>query len=1271
MASFRTLALATAAIALCLSVQPAAAADDAGAPFAGRGKQALQGGDHANALQMFLRAHQAAPDNRDYVHNAAALAAALGRADEAAGLFRAAARLAAKAGARDDVTAYNQEIAKLREALPAWAAEKQQAASGVPEGKQSSVAVWDRVHNAAIKAAAAGDLAKALNAANQAVTIARDNLGPAHFATIVSLTDLAQVQGVANQPADAEASYAQALETAVKVLGDGHPETLKIRQSLADHHAALADNAKARTIRAEQARIAAARLGESHGLTLAARTALARELASGGRYGEAEAVLAPTCAARLKAYGDTHPESARCLAQHAELGRLSGDLAAAGTRMDQALAIAGTALADSDAASFPIRIQAGALRLAQGRAAEAQGLLEAVVRDAQGDITLLNAAKGELIDVLDARGDYAAAETMARDVLTWQTGTYGSGHPVTVATLTSLASIYRKQGRLADAEQTFKEAFEQFGKVLGKDHRSTIVAANNLGEILEKQGLYDQAEPYLRAAADGSRKAFGEANPTTLISLNNLALLYESQGDFDKAEALYGSVAEAFGKSVGASHPDTLAFVNNLAYLHLLKQDFAKAEPLFRRVVAGWSAAHGATHQNTLKARNSLARVLHRTGRLVEAETEFNATLAARRKALGDKHLDVLRSQHDLAVLYRTQKRLPEARQLLERTLGVAEKVLGPLHPYTFETLNSLAATKEDIGDLKGAVETRKLTFDRRNEFLNRMLYVTGDNAREGYVRLHQPELAAYADLLTRIDPAAGGRGLMEISLNRKGLLFKVASELAQIARLSRDPAMAGISEQLTELRKRLAALTLSGPTEETKDRHLDVLAELEDQINRLQGELGRASARFRKTVRPISADDLVANLPDDAVLVDFVLFTANGKQRLMAATLRKDGGKPQFGLLPYGDPAVIDATVQNYRKDIQDEELDLDDILDSGAKTHDLVWKPLEPVLAGKAKVFVVPDGMLNILPFAALVDKAGKYLIERVDLHIYTSARNLLPSPLAPAKGGYIINAGPDYNSDEVTGKETLERARSRSAGTVQNTLRGMSSGMRGLKFDPLPGAEKEGQLIRQSVAANGATNAIFTKRDAQEKVLRELSEPPEILHIATHGFFLKADDTLRKRLLKLQRGSDIQLPPPGDNPLLRSGLAFAGINANAQLLGEIDTDNDGVLTALEVLSLNLTGTKLAILSACETGLGEIHEGEGVYGLRRAFQEAGASTVVSSLWEVSDAGTQKLMTALYSRLLARQSPHQSLREAQLEMLRIGEWSSPYIWSAFFMVDG
>jgi len=404
--------------------------------------------------------------------------------------------------------------------------------------------------------------------------------------------------------------------------------------------------------------------------------------------------------------------------------------------------------------------------------------------------------------------------------------------------------------------------------------------------------------------------------------------------------------------------------------------------------------------------------------------------------------------------------------------------------------------------------------------------------------------------------------------------------------------------------------------------------------------------------------------------LVDFLLFTSGGKQNLVAATLRKVDGKPIYGMVRYDDPAAIDALIVKYRKDIQSEDIELDEMLDSGQATYNAIWKPLAAAIGDAAKVYVIPDGMLNILPFSALVEGDGKYLIERLDLHIYTTSRNLLPSKLPPARGGYMIHAGPDYNTEDSAPKEEREKAKSRSAG-MRDDMRGMASGLRGLRFDPLPGAEREGQLIRQEVEGDGKPTLMYAKADAQEKVLHQMTEAPEILHIATHGFFLKADDSLRKRLLMLQRGSDVQLPPPGDNPLLRSGLAFAGINANAPVLGEIDTDNDGVLTALEVLSLNLTGTRLAILSACETGLGEIHEGEGVYGLRRAFQEAGAGSVVSSLWEVSDAGTQTLMTSLYGRLLKGAPPHQALRDAQLEMLRTGKWSSPYIWSAFFMVDG
>ena len=1276
MALRRPLAALLCGTALTLGVawgtMPVAFAQATAPALAEKAKGAMQKGDYAQAFQLFSQAHKAQPDNLDYAHNAAALAMQVGDVEAAATLLQDALELALKAGKRQDATAYVAEITKLREAIPTALQERQVKASAVPQGREGAVGMWNRMRQTAMNAAGSGELDRALQVGGQALQVATDNLGPTHVATIFSGSDLGQIQALAAKPVEAEASYRTALAAGEKALGAGHPEVLKIQGHLAALEEGQANYAKAAEIHAQRAKDAAQALGPAHGLTLAALSDQARDLQNSGQYAPAGTILTDACQKTRTAFGASHPRTAACLSQWAELNRQSGDLDKAAELAGQALSIQSRVMAASDPAGFPIRSEAAAVAFAQGKLAQSQSLYEAVVKDAAdaGDQMTAHSLKGELVEVLMETGDYAAAEAMAKEVLEYQNRTLGNAHPNTVATLTTLGGVYRKQGRLADAEAVFKDAYQRFEKVLGDDHRSTIVAANNLGEILEKQGLYDQAEPYLRAAVEGNRKVLGETHPATLVSMNNLALLNESQGNFDKAEAFYKSAIVVFTKKLGATSKDTVAFVNNLAYLYLLKEEFDKAEPLFRQVVDAWTKAYGPNHQNTLKARNSLARTLHQLGRMDEAEPIFRDVLKARIETLGEGHLDVIRSKIDLGNMLRSAKRLDDADSMLADAVKGAEKALGPLHPYTFEALNGHAAVKEDKGDLKGGFGLRSTIFARRTDFLNRMLYVTGDNAREGYVRLHQPELAAYLDLLTRMDPDTAGRALLEVSLNRKGILFKVASELQQLTRMARSPQLAKLNNQLTAARKRLAALTLSGPTEETKNNHAEVLLGLENDIDRLQSDLGRASVRFQHSVQRLKLDELLKGLPDNAALVDFMMFTIDGKQRLVAATVRKEGGKPVFGVVQYPDAEAVTAAVQKYRTDIQDEEIDFDDMLETGQSTYELIWTPVAASLGKKTNIYVIPDGILNILPFTALVEPNGKYLIERLDLHIYTSARNLLPSKLPAAKGGYMINAGPDYNSDSVVGKDTLEKARSRG-GSVSEGLRGMSSGMRGLKFDPLPGAEKEGRLINEKVEKVGKSSVIYSKLDAQESKLRSMKQPPEILHIATHGFFLKADDTLRKRLLKLQRGGDIQLPPPGDNPLLRSGLAFAGINANAQLLGEIDTDNDGVLTALEVLGLDLTGTKLAILSACETGLGEIHEGEGVYGLRRAFQEAGVGSVVSSLWEVSDAGTQTLMNALYGRLLQGKSPHKALREAQLEMLRIGQWSSPYIWSAFFMVDG
>lgn len=1184
---------------------------------------------------------------------------------------KAAAEAAAKAKNVAALVKANQDITDLVAVLPSWVDDKRQAASAVGPDKQKIVGIWNKMHQAALAADAAGNQDRALDLAGRAVMTAKDNLGEGHMATLVSLSDQAALLAKAGKIEEALASYQAAIQGADGSLGPAHPETLKIKAALSVFYVQQIRYADAIAVDQDAAAAASAAFGADHPVTLDAKLTLARVTLIKGGFAAAAEQLAGLCATQRKVVGNWHPDLAQCLGTQQAAQAALGDVETAYRLAFEAVAIF---TANGDPA-LSARNDLAGLEQKRGHLPEAKTLLEAVVKDAGAahDHTQEISAKASLTEVLEDLGEQDAAETLGLEVLEDRTKALGPAHPDRLAALSTMGAIYRKQGRLVEAEHSFTEAFEHYHKVLGDTHPATIIAANNLGEILEKEGLFDQAEPYLRLAADASHTAYGDDNPTTLAAYNNLALLYESQGVFDKAEPLYKVVIALESKGQGPRNAETIASVNNLAYLYMLQGDYAKAADMFAQVLAAWEKAYGPKHINTLKALNNLARAHFRTGKVVEAEKEFNRALTFRRQVLGEKHMDTLRSQHDLAVLYAGTKRQEQAKALLLKTIAADEEVLGKQHPYTFEAMNTLSGLLVDMGDKDGALNIRHAIFDRRNAFLDRMLYVTGSNAREGYIRLYTPELSAYVAQLVDTGGEQGARGVEQVSLARKGLLLKVASELQQVGRLSHDPEMTKLTDELVATRKQLASLTLSGPTPETRNTHVQTLTALEDRISVLEGQLGRASARFRRTTEPASLDKLEASLPKDAALVDYVIYGEDGQSKLAASVLTWEGDKPVYSLINFPDLAAINAGIQKYRTDIQNEDIELDDLQETGQSVYDLLWKPLEQALGARKRVYLVPDGMINILPISALVTKDGKYLIEKIDLYVLGSSRDLLPSAIPAAKGGYIIDAGPDYNTDAKPVQEEIEQVKRRSATFTTDQrggdLRGMASGLRGLHFDPLPGAEREGALIKSEVEGGGSTTVFYTREQAQEKYLHDMTEAPEFLHIATHGFFLKADDNLRKRLLSLQRGSDVQLPPPGDNPLLRAGLAFAGINANAAVLGEIDTDNDGVLTALEVLSLNLSGTRLAILSACETGLGEIHEGEGVYGLRRSFQEAGVQSIVTSLWEVSDAGTQTLMTAVYKRLLAGVEPHKALRDSQIEMLHKAEWSAPYIWSAFFMV--
>jgi CHAT domain-containing protein len=347
----------------------------------------------------------------------------------------------------------------------------------------------------------------------------------------------------------------------------------------------------------------------------------------------------------------------------------------------------------------------------------------------------------------------------------------------------------------------------------------------------------------------------------------------------------------------------------------------------------------------------------------------------------------------------------------------------------------------------------------------------------------------------------------------------------------------------------------------------------------------------------------------------------AYGPPHYAAYVIRRHQPVAGFDL---GPAQPIDDGVDTLREGLRDPRCR--DVSRQARALDRTVMEPLRGAIGDATRLLVAPDGALNLVPFDAFVDEHGRYLIERYAMTYLTSGRDLLRLQVPRvSQSRPIIVANPLFG----------EPARQPAGGSA-TTERSADVGPGGMYFAPLPSATLEARAIKDLFPEA----MLLTGRDATESRLAQLNAP-RMLHIASHGFFLKDVSAVA-------------------NPLLRSGLALAGANLPGA------AGNDGVLTALEAAGLNLWGTKLVTLSACDTGVGEVRNGEGVYGLRRAFVLAGTETLVMSLWPVSDRITRETMTTYYTGLRAGLGRGDALRQAKLAVLARAQWSHPYYWASF-----
>jgi len=436
----------------------------------------------------------------------------------------------------------------------------------------------------------------------------------------------------------------------------------------------------------------------------------------------------------------------------------------------------------------------------------------------------------------------------------------------------------------------------------------------------------------------------------------------------------------------------------------------------------------------------------------------------------------------------------------------------------------------------------------------------------------------------------------------------------------------------------------------------------LEEKSNDLEMQLSQNVSGFKRSKTEVTPEQVLAKLSPEQTLIDFLVYTEVDlktqkykSEQVIALIANKQNG---IKLIKLGELAPIAAAIKTYQAAIvptKDNANTREQTLKQTAQTlYAQLWQPLTPHLQNKKTVYLIPDGDLHLLPFKALQDKCGKYLAEKWQLITLSSARDIVLPPLTGKATTAAIFAAPSYGDDTVA--------------TV-NTTRAID--LKNIHFSALASALNEGQqidkLFRKKQPKSPAK--LFLKDQATEQTVTATISP-KILHLATHGFFFEDSKPDEKALEHgIMRGLDQPMPFTNiDNPLTRSGLAFVGANLGVKGITQAD-GSDGILTALEVLNLNLEGTDLVTLSACDTGKGDVKIGEGVYSLNRAFQEAGAKAVLSTLWSVDDKATAEFMQKFYNRFLDGKPAQQSIQETQNEFMHDKQYSNPFYWAGFVMM--
>ena len=870
----------------------------------------------------------------------------------------------------------------------------------------------------------------------------------------------------------------------------------------------------------------------------------------------------------------------------------------------------------------------------------------------------LNTQAGRMSDA----GKYDEAIKLAQQALESGEKALGPDDAYVGELTARLGLTLRTKGDYQGAERMLERAIRIDESSLGKENPQTAMAENSMGLVYRSTENDVKAEKFLMRSLETIEKNLGNNHPDVALCLMNIAGLHLSRGDFPAAVAELQRALTIADKSLDQDHFMMIALPHNLGNAYLEQGDYDRAEPLTERALKAAEQRYGPDHPNVatpLQNLGSIARIRKQYDRALELLWRAEKI---REKSLGPTHQRTVSLLINIGNVYKDRGDLAKALELYQRALGILDTTAGPYSDLTLMSLANITSVHTIQGDAKALQDQVRV-----DQVVEKRIELNLAVGSERHMLAYSDWMAERTDRtvslnVQRFPDSVAARELAAVAvLQRKGRVLDAVSETIAALHQRLKPDDQKLLDQLAGTDTELARVALNGPGKVPLEDYRKKLASLEEQREKLEAEVSRTTAGFFEQTSPVTLPAVRAVIPANAVLIEFAVYHPFNPAAIDGSDERFGEGRYVAYVIPrqgevrckeLGTAKEIDKTLDALRQALRDPARS--DVKQLSRAAGEKIFQPIRPLLGDATHLLISPDGELSLVPLEALSDEQGRYLVERYSVSYLSSGRDLLRMQVSrPSKTGPLVIADPLFGEPTTEIASTSQpKVAARSAKDPRRSIT-TAGDLSSVYFAPLSATAREAR----SIHALFPEARVVTGQQATTRFLKQV-EAPKILHIATHGFFL--EDPSHKARQTGKTGGPAAVPGI-ENPLLRSGLALAGANLNKG--GKSD---DGILTALEASNLNLWGTRLVTLSACDTGVGEVKTGEGIYGLRRAFFRAGAETLVMSLWPVSDNITREMMTAYYTGLKQGLGRGEALHQAELFMLKRKGRQHPFYWASF-----